>query len=225
MMAKYDARNPEALEAARGGRHRAAAFPQPVWMPATRRRSRPSTSFRPRTPTSSRSTSTGRRSMRPVQPVVPRRRVRLGRFRYAESERMRDSGPCADRPSAERMRQAMTDQGCRARGCPARRMTAICGAAAILSPTSSCRARARSLSCAARSRTAVLRGIAKPPELRVLGVRRRRSDGRQCDRAPCTVPSYKLSVQPPLAQGKVRFVGELVAMSRRADARRRRGSR
>ena len=31
--------------------------------------------------------------------------------------------------------------------------------------------------------------------------------------ATCTVPSYKASVQHPLAQGKVRFVGELVAMT------------
>lgn len=31
--------------------------------------------------------------------------------------------------------------------------------------------------------------------------------------SPCTVPSYKVSVQHPLAQGKVRFAGELIAMT------------
>ena len=68
---------------------------------------------------------------------------------------------------------------------------------------------------------AVLRGITKPRGLELRRVHCADLTGVRPITAPCTVPSYKVSLQHPLARGKVRFAGELVAMTvapTRADA-------
>ena len=58
----------------------------------------------------------------------------------------------------------------------------------------------------------IIRGIKKPPnsEGRVF-VREDLAEAKDIV-APSTLPTYKISGQPPLAQGKVRFVGEPVVM-------------
>ena len=60
---------------------------------------------------------------------------------------------------------------------------------------------------------ATLRGITKPQGLRAAVFTSADLTGVQPIAAPCTVPSYKVSVQYPLARDKVRFAGELVAMT------------
>ncbi len=60
---------------------------------------------------------------------------------------------------------------------------------------------------------AVLRGIVKPRGLESAVFTAADLTGIQPITARCTVPSYKVSVQHPLARGKVRYVGELVAMA------------
>jgi aerobic carbon-monoxide dehydrogenase large subunit len=60
---------------------------------------------------------------------------------------------------------------------------------------------------------AVLRGVTKPPNRESSVFVGADLTGINAIAAACTVPSYKASVQHPLAQGKVRFVGELVAMT------------
>lgn len=60
---------------------------------------------------------------------------------------------------------------------------------------------------------AVLRGIAKPRGLESAVFTAADLAGIQPITARCTVPSYKVSVQHPLARGKVRYAGELVAMA------------
>src|ERR1700722_4737891 len=60
---------------------------------------------------------------------------------------------------------------------------------------------------------ATLRGITKPQGLSSAVFTSADLTGVQPIAAPCTVPSYKVSLQYPLARGKVRFAGELVAMT------------
>jgi carbon-monoxide dehydrogenase large subunit len=60
---------------------------------------------------------------------------------------------------------------------------------------------------------ATLRGITKPQGLGSAVFTSADLTGVQPIAAPCTVPSYKVSLQYPLARGKVRFAGELVAMT------------
>ncbi len=60
---------------------------------------------------------------------------------------------------------------------------------------------------------AILRGITKPHGLNSVVFTSDDLTGVQPIAAPCTVPSYKISVQYPLARGKVRYAGELVAMT------------
>lgn len=60
---------------------------------------------------------------------------------------------------------------------------------------------------------ATLRGITKPQGLTAAVFTSDDLTGVQPIAAPCTVPSYKVSVQYPLARGKVRYAGELVAMT------------
>ena len=60
---------------------------------------------------------------------------------------------------------------------------------------------------------ATLRGITKPQGLSSAVFTSTDLTGVQPIAAPCTVPSYKVSLQYPLARGKVRFAGELVAMT------------
>jgi carbon-monoxide dehydrogenase large subunit len=60
---------------------------------------------------------------------------------------------------------------------------------------------------------AVLRGVTKPAGLESSVFVASDLAGVQPIVAPCAVPSYKVSVQHPLAHGKLRFVGELVAMA------------
>jgi carbon-monoxide dehydrogenase large subunit len=60
---------------------------------------------------------------------------------------------------------------------------------------------------------AILRGITKPHGLNSVVFTSADLTGVQPIAAPCTVPSYKVSVQYPLARGKVRYAGELVAMT------------
>lgn len=60
---------------------------------------------------------------------------------------------------------------------------------------------------------AVLRGITKPQGLEASVYVAGDLTGVKPMEAPCTVPNYKVSVQHPLAHGKVRFVGELMAMA------------
>ncbi|MSQ19229.1 MAG: xanthine dehydrogenase family protein molybdopterin-binding subunit [Betaproteobacteria bacterium] len=58
----------------------------------------------------------------------------------------------------------------------------------------------------------ILRGITKPAGFESVVYARADIAGIRNIEAPSTLPTYKLSTQPPLAQGKVRFVGEPVAM-------------
>jgi carbon-monoxide dehydrogenase large subunit len=60
---------------------------------------------------------------------------------------------------------------------------------------------------------ATLRGITKPQGLSSAVFTSADLTGVRPIAAPCTVPSYKVSLQYPLARGKVRFAGELVAMT------------
>jgi carbon-monoxide dehydrogenase large subunit len=60
---------------------------------------------------------------------------------------------------------------------------------------------------------AKLRGISKPRGLEAVVFTSADLTGIQPITAPCTVPSYRVSVQHPLAHGKVRYAGELVAMT------------
>jgi carbon-monoxide dehydrogenase large subunit len=60
---------------------------------------------------------------------------------------------------------------------------------------------------------ATLRGITKPPGFSSAVFTSDDLAGIQPIAAPCTVPSYKVSVQYPLARAKVRYAGELVAMT------------
>jgi aerobic carbon-monoxide dehydrogenase large subunit len=60
---------------------------------------------------------------------------------------------------------------------------------------------------------AVLRSIAKPQGFKSAVFTSADLTGVQPIAAPCAVPGYKVSVQHPLAHGKVRFAGELVAMT------------
>jgi aerobic carbon-monoxide dehydrogenase large subunit len=60
---------------------------------------------------------------------------------------------------------------------------------------------------------ATLRGISKPQGLNSAVFTSADLTGVQPIAARCTVPSYKVSLQYPLARGKVRFAGELVAMT------------
>ncbi len=60
---------------------------------------------------------------------------------------------------------------------------------------------------------ATLRGITKPQGLSSAVFTSVDLTGVRPIAAPCTVPSYKVSLQYPLARGKVRFAGELVAMT------------
>jgi len=60
---------------------------------------------------------------------------------------------------------------------------------------------------------ATLRGITKPQGLQTAVFTSADLTGVQPIVAPCTVPSYKVSVQYPMARDKVRYAGELVAMT------------
>jgi carbon-monoxide dehydrogenase large subunit len=60
---------------------------------------------------------------------------------------------------------------------------------------------------------ATLRGIAKPRGLHAAVFTNADLTSVQPIAAPCTVPSYKVSVQHPLARDKVRYAGELIAMT------------
>ena len=60
---------------------------------------------------------------------------------------------------------------------------------------------------------ATLRGIKKPKASQAAVFTSADLTGVQPIAAPCTVPSYKVSVQYPLARDKVRYAGELVAMT------------
>ncbi|WP_315837804.1 xanthine dehydrogenase family protein molybdopterin-binding subunit [Bradyrhizobium prioriisuperbiae] len=60
---------------------------------------------------------------------------------------------------------------------------------------------------------AVLRGVTKPQGFESAVFVGGDLTGVNAIAAPCTVPSYKVSIQHPLAQGKVRFAGELIAMT------------
>jgi carbon-monoxide dehydrogenase large subunit len=60
---------------------------------------------------------------------------------------------------------------------------------------------------------ALLRGIAKPRGLESVVFTAADLTGIQPIAPTCTVPGYKVSVQHPLAKGKVRYAGELVAMA------------
>src|SRR6201990_3245261 len=60
---------------------------------------------------------------------------------------------------------------------------------------------------------ATLRGITKPQGLQAAVFTIADLTGVQPIAAPCTVPSYKVSVQHPLARDKVRYAGELIAMT------------
>jgi carbon-monoxide dehydrogenase large subunit len=60
---------------------------------------------------------------------------------------------------------------------------------------------------------ATLRGITKPQGLQAAVFTGADLTGVQPIVAPCNVPSYKVSVQYPLARDKVRYAGELVAMT------------
>jgi len=60
---------------------------------------------------------------------------------------------------------------------------------------------------------AVLRGIAKPHGAEASVFVGEDLTGIKPIVAPCTVPGYKVSIQHPLARDKVRFAGELVAMT------------
>lgn len=60
---------------------------------------------------------------------------------------------------------------------------------------------------------AVLRGVTKPQGSESAVFVGGDLAGVNAIAAPCTVPSYKVSIQHPLAQGKVRFAGELIAMT------------
>src|SRR5215472_18646683 len=58
-----------------------------------------------------------------------------------------------------------------------------------------------------------LRGIIKPQGLESAVFTSADLTGIQPIASPCTVPGYKVSVQHPLASGKIRYAGELVAMT------------
>ena len=60
---------------------------------------------------------------------------------------------------------------------------------------------------------ATLRGITKPKGSHAAVFTSADLTGVQPIAAPCTVPSYKISVQHPLARDKVRYAGELIAMT------------
>jgi len=60
---------------------------------------------------------------------------------------------------------------------------------------------------------ATLRGIIKPKDLASAVFTSDDLTGVKPIAAPCTVPSYRVSLQHPLARGKVRYAGELVAMT------------
>jgi carbon-monoxide dehydrogenase large subunit len=60
---------------------------------------------------------------------------------------------------------------------------------------------------------ATLRGIVKPKDLASAVFTSDDLTGVRPIAAPCTVPSYRVSLQHPLARGKVRYAGELVAMT------------
>jgi carbon-monoxide dehydrogenase large subunit len=58
-----------------------------------------------------------------------------------------------------------------------------------------------------------LRGIIKPQGLESAVFTSGDLTGIEPIASPCTVPGYKVSVQHPLASGKIRYAGELVAMT------------
>ena len=95
---------------------------------------------------------------------------------------------------------------------PARRTTASCAAAVSLSPTSACPACRTSLSSAARSRMRTSAASHVPPRQRGAVFTADDLAGVKPIRAVSGLPGFKISEQPVLATGKVRHVGELVAM-------------
>ena len=91
-------------------------------------------------------------------------------------------------------------------------MRVICMAAAVSSRTCCCPGRARWRFCAARWRTDASRASSSPSGCDTSVFVREDLPNAADIVARNTVPGYRLSRCPPLAHGKVRFVGEAVAM-------------